>query len=147
MLGLEYTGDQTLMHSAIYYRVLGIIVPVVLVAIGRASGGRWRITMLAAMYTVLWLAGELDLPFIPGTGKAGSRVLRPSRIWSRSAFPALVLPGAIVLDFILGRFASRSDTGKALIAGAGFVARDSSRELAIRVFHDVSLRAQLDFSP
>jgi len=34
MLGYEYTGDQTLMHSAIYYRVLGMIVPVVLVGIG-----------------------------------------------------------------------------------------------------------------
>src|SRR5215469_252213 len=28
MLGLEYIGDQTLMHSAIYYRVLGLAAPV-----------------------------------------------------------------------------------------------------------------------
>src|SRR5215469_5720577 len=38
MLGYEYIGEQTLMHSAIYYRVLGMIAPVVLVGIGRASG-------------------------------------------------------------------------------------------------------------
>src|ERR1700734_1838117 len=34
MLGLEYISDQTLMHSAIFYRVLGMIAPVVLVGIG-----------------------------------------------------------------------------------------------------------------
>ena len=38
MLGFEYVGDQTLMHSAIYYRVLGMIAPVVLVGIGSNFG-------------------------------------------------------------------------------------------------------------
>jgi hypothetical protein len=41
------------MHSAIYYRVLGMTAPVVLVGIGRASGRRWAATTLAAMYTGL----------------------------------------------------------------------------------------------
>jgi hypothetical protein len=121
MLGLEYIGDQTLMHSAIYYRVLGMIVPVVLVGVGRASGGRWAITTLAAMYTVLWLAGNWIFPLFPAQAKLGP-MFTPIRHMVPLGFPVLVLPGAIVLDFILGRFASRSDTRKAMIAGAGFVA-------------------------
>jgi hypothetical protein len=121
MLGLEYIGDQTLMHSAIYYRVLGMIVPVVLVGIGRASGGRWAITTLAAMYTVLWLAGNWIFPLFPAQAKLGP-VFTPITHMVPLGFPVLVLPGAIVLDFILSRFASRSDTRKAMIAGAGFVA-------------------------
>jgi hypothetical protein len=121
MLGLEYIGDQTLMHSAIYYRVLGMIVPVVLVGIGRASGGRWAITTLAAMYTVLWLAGNWIFPLFPAQAKLGP-VFTPITHMVPLGFPVLVLPGAIVLDFILGRFASRSDTRKAMIAGAGFLA-------------------------
>jgi|HubBroStandDraft_6_1064221.scaffolds.fasta_scaffold10002_2 hypothetical protein len=118
MLGLEYIGDQTLMHSAIYYRVLGMIVPVVLVGVGRASGRRWAATTLAAMYTVLWLAGNWLFPFFPAQAKLGP-VFTPIRHMVPLGFPLLLLPGAIVLDCILGRFASRS--GKALIAGAGFM--------------------------
>jgi hypothetical protein len=48
MLGYEYIGDQTLMHSAIYYRVLGMIAPVVLVGIARTSGRRWAATIVAS---------------------------------------------------------------------------------------------------
>jgi hypothetical protein len=93
----------------------------VLVGIGRASAGRRGITMLAAMYTVLWLALNWIFPLFPAQAKLGP-VFTPITHMVPLGFPVLVLPGAIVLDFILGRFASRSDTGKALIAGAGFVA-------------------------
>ena len=108
------------MHSAIYYRVLGMIVPVVLVGIGRASGGRWAITTVAAMYTVLWLAGNWIFPLFPAQAKLGP-VFTPVTHMVPLGFPVLVLPGAVVLDFILGRSASRSDTWKAMIAGAGFL--------------------------
>ena len=37
-------------------------------------------------------------------------------------FPVLVLPGAVVLDIVLNRFAARSDNWKAAVAGVGFLA-------------------------
>jgi len=121
MLGYEYIGDQTLMHSAIYYRVLGMIGPVVLVGIGRASGNRWAATVLAAMYTVLWLAGNWIFPLFPAQAKLGP-VFTPITHMVPLGFPVLLLPGAIALDFVSHRFANRSDTRKALAGGAGFLA-------------------------
>jgi hypothetical protein len=121
MLGYEYIGDQTLMHSAIYYRVLGMMVPVVLVGIGRPSGNRWAGTILAAMYTVLWLAGNWIFPLFPAQAKLGP-VFTLITHMVPLGFPVLVLPGALVLDFVLFRLAGRSDTQKALVGGAGFLA-------------------------
>jgi ABC-type spermidine/putrescine transport system permease subunit II len=37
-------------------------------------------------------------------------------------FPVLVVPGAVVLDLVLDRFAARSDNWKAAVAGIGFLA-------------------------
>jgi hypothetical protein len=121
MLGYEYIGDQTLMHSAIYYRVLGMIVPFVVVGVGRASGSRWAATTLAAMYTVLWLAGNWIFPLFPAQPKLGP-VFTPITHMVPLGFPVLILPGAIALDFVFNRFSSRSDTRKALVGGAGFMA-------------------------
>ena len=121
MLGLEYIGDQTLMHSAIYYRVLGMAAPVVLVGIGRASGRRWAATILAAVYTSLWLAGNWIFPLFPAQAKLGP-VFTPITHMIPLGFPVLVLPGAIVLDLVLDRFPARGDNWKAIVAGAGFLA-------------------------
>jgi hypothetical protein len=120
MLGLEYIGDQTLMHSAIYYRVLGMIAPVVLIGIGRASGRRWVATTLAAMYTALWLAANWIFPLFPAQAKLGP-VFTPITHMVPLGFPVLVLPGAIVLDLVLDRLAGRSDTWKAVVGGVGFL--------------------------
>jgi hypothetical protein len=121
MLGYEYIGDQTLMHSAIYYRVLGMIAPVVLIGIGRASGRRWAATTLAAMYTLLWLAGNWIFPLFPAQAKLGP-VFTPITHMIPLGFPVLVLPGAIVLDLVLKRLAKRADNWKAIAAGVGFLA-------------------------
>jgi hypothetical protein len=121
MLGLEYIGDQTLMHSAIYYRVLGMTAPVVLVGIGRASGRRWAATTLAAMYTGLWLAGNWIFPLFPAQAKLGP-VFTPITHMVPLGFPVLVLPGANMLDLVLNRLVGRGDTWKAVVGGAAFLA-------------------------
>jgi hypothetical protein len=125
MLGYEYIGDQTLMHSAIYYRVLGMIAPVVLVGIGRASGGRWAATTLATIYTVLWLVGNWIFPLFPAQAKLGP-VFTPITHMIPLGFPVLVLPGAIMLDLVLNRLSNRGDTWKAVVAGASFLAASAA---------------------
>ena len=121
MLGLEYIGDQTLMHSAIYYRVLGMTAPVVLVGVGRASGHRWAATSLAGIYTVLWLAGNWIFPLFPAQAKLGP-VFTPITHMIPLGFPVLVLPGAVVLDLVLDRLGRHGDTWKAVVGGVGFLA-------------------------
>lgn len=120
MLGYEYLGDQTLMHSAIYYRVLGMIAPVVLVGIGRASGRRWAATTLATIYTGLWLAGNWIFPLFPAQAKLGP-VFTPITHMVPLGFPVLVIPGAVVLDLVLSRSADRGDTWRAIAAGGAFL--------------------------
>ena len=121
MLGLEYIGDQTLMHSAIYYRVLGMIAPVVLVGIARASGRRWAATTVAAMYTALWLAGNWIFPLFPAQAKLGP-VFTPITHMIPLGFPVLVLPGAIMLDLVSNRLTRHGDSWKAVFGGVGFLA-------------------------
>ena len=121
MLGYEYIGDQTLMHSAIYYRVLGMIAPVVLVGIARTSGRRWAATIVASIYTGLWLAGNWIFPLFPAHAKLGP-VFTPITHMVPLGFPVLLLPGAIVLDLVLNRLSGRGDTWKAVVAGIGFMA-------------------------
>jgi hypothetical protein len=120
MLGFEYIGDQTLMHSAIYYRVLGMIAPVVLVGIGRASGRPWAATTLAAIYTGLWLAGNWIIPLFPAQAKLGP-VFTPITHMVPLGFPVLVIPGAFALDLIFQHFPKRGDTWKAAIGAAAFL--------------------------
>ena len=121
MLGLEYIGDQTLMHSAIYYRVLGMIVPVVAVGVGRASGRTWGATTLAGIYTVLWLAGNWLFPLFPAQPKLGP-VFTPITHMVPLGFPVLILPGAFLLDLVFQRFARQGDTWKAIAGSAAFMA-------------------------
>jgi hypothetical protein len=121
MLTYEYLGDQTLMHSAIYYRVLGMIAPVVLVGIGQASGRRWAATILATIYTLLWLAGNWLFPLFPAHAKLGP-VFTPITHMVPLGFPVLVVPGAIALDFVLNRLAEQNNSWKAIVAGTGFFA-------------------------
>src|SRR5580704_10825716 len=120
MLGFEYTGDQTLMNSAIYYRVLGMIAPVVLVGIARTSGRRWAATTVASIYTALWLAGNWIFPLFPAQAKLGP-VFTPITHMVPLGFPILLLPGAFVLDLVLNRFTGMRDAWKAVIGGAGFL--------------------------
>jgi len=121
MLGYEYIGDQTLMHSAIYYRVLGMIAPVVLIGVSRASGHRWASTIVAAIYMVLWLAANLVFPLFPAHAKLGP-VFTPITHMVPLGFPVLLLPGAFVLDVVLNRFSRMRDLWKAAMAAAGFLA-------------------------
>src|SRR5262249_27000833 len=52
LFALEYLGHE-LMHCALFYRVVALAAPLVLVAGARASGARFGATTMAAVYTVL----------------------------------------------------------------------------------------------
>lgn len=121
MLGYEYVGDQTLMHSAIFYRVIGMIAPLVLVGIARASGHRWAATIMAAIYTVLWIGGEWVFPLFPAQAKLGP-VFTEITHMVPLGFPLLLLPAAMALDYILNRFRDRNSHLQAVAAGVTFLA-------------------------
>lgn len=121
MLAYEYVGDQTLMHSAIFYRALGMVAPVVLAGIARASGNRWAATILATIYTVMWIAGEWIFPLFPAQAKLGP-VFTPITHMIPLGFPLLLIPGAFAIDVVLNQLAGRRKFVQAIVAGAGFLA-------------------------
>lgn len=121
MLSYEYVGDNTLMHSAIFYRVVGMLGPLGLIGIARASGHRWAATIVASFYTVSWLAGLWIFPLFPAQAKLGP-VFTPITHMVPLGFPLLVIPGAMALDYILNRFRERGKLAVASFTGAGFLA-------------------------
>jgi hypothetical protein len=119
MLIYEFTKYE-LSHSAIYYRVLAIAMPPVLVGIARASGYRWAATKVAGIYVGLWLLALWLVPLVPAQAKLGP-VYTPITHLKPLDFPVLVFPGAAALDFLLDRLAGRNKWLQAAVAGAGFV--------------------------
>jgi hypothetical protein len=119
MLAYEYLGDQTLMHSAIFYRVLGMVGPLVLVGTARASGQRWAATIVASIYMALWILGLWIFPLFPAQAKLGP-VFTPVTHMIPLGFPVLLVPGAVILDLALNRMSGRRKLTQALAAGVGF---------------------------
>jgi hypothetical protein len=119
MLISEYT-DYTLSHSAIFYRVLALAMPPVLVGIARASGYRWAATKVAAIYFALWLLALWLVPLVPAQPKLGPVYTQITHLVPLE-FPLLLFAGAAALDFLLDRLAARNKWLQAAVAGAGFV--------------------------
>jgi len=120
MLIYEYT-DYTLSHSGIYYRVLALAMPTVLVGIARASGYPWAATKVAGIYFILWLLALWLVPLVPAEPKLGPVYTRITHLVPL-AFPVLLFAGAATLDFLLDRLSKRGKWLQALAAGIGFVA-------------------------
>lgn len=119
MLIYEYT-EQTLMHSAIFYRVLALAMPPMLVGIARASGYRWAATKVAGIYLVLWLAALWLVPLVPAEPKLGPVYTRVTHLVPMR-FPLLLIAGALMLDFLLDRTAEWNKWLQAAVGGVGFV--------------------------
>jgi len=119
MLIYEYT-EQTLMHSAIFYRVLALAMPPMLVGIARASGYRWAATKVAGIYLLLWLAALWLVPLVPAQPKLGPVYTRITHLVPMR-FPLLLIAGALMLDFLLDRTAKWNKWLQAAVGGVGFV--------------------------
>lgn len=120
MLISEY-ATYTQSHSAIYYRVLALAMPPVLVGIARASGYKWAATKVAATYFVIWLLALWLVPLIPAEPKLGPVYTRITHLVPLE-FPVLLFAGAAALDFLLDRLTTRNKWEQAAVAGIGFLA-------------------------
>jgi hypothetical protein len=119
MLGYEYL-DTTLMHSAIFYRVMGMIGPLVLIGIARASGPRWGATIVAVCYTILWAAAVWIFPLFPAEAKLGPVFTTETHMLPLN-FPVLLLAPAMVVDIVLNYLVERPKWLQAFLAGISFL--------------------------
>jgi len=119
VLILEFT-NRVYMHSGFYYRTVALAIPVVLVAVARASGRRWAATIVAGVYTIFMLGFEWILPLFPAEAKLGP-VMNPVTHFVPPQFPQLYLFAALALDLIWPSIAKRGKWMQALVAGLTFM--------------------------
>jgi hypothetical protein len=116
----EYSnGDQ--MHGAQFYRAVSLGVPLYLVGIARASGYRWGATAVASIYTAVQLAQLWGLPLFPATPKLGPVFTNVTHMIPLE-FPVLIILPALVIDFLLNRYAQKNKWLLAAMLGAAYVA-------------------------
>ena len=113
-------SDPTQMHSAIFYRVICLGAPVLIIAFARASGYRWGATAIAAIYTLFMLSWEWILPLFPAQPKLGPVYTNVTHMVPVQ-FPLLILGPAIAIDLLLNRFEKRNKWFRALILGSAFL--------------------------
>jgi hypothetical protein len=120
MLVYEYS-DASMMHSALFYRVMTIGVPLILIAFGRASGHRWGSTIIASVYTVWMCAGLWIFPLFPASPKLGPVLTNVTHMLPLG-FPMLLIAPAVLLDLVFRKTAGRRRWFQAAIAGTIFLA-------------------------
>jgi hypothetical protein len=117
LLKMEYITRSD-MHSALFYIVVMLGTPGVLMAIAVASRMRWACTIMAAVYTAFGLAFLWILPLVPAEPKLGPVYQQVTHMipWE---FPLLVIVPALVVDLLRERWRG----WRPIVAGvaAGFV--------------------------
>jgi hypothetical protein len=119
VLTAEYTWRGA-MHSALFYRVVALAIPIPLVAVSKASGHRWPSTIVAAIYTAFWLGMLWILPLFPAEPKLGPVYQRVAH-FIPLPFPLLLIGPAFVLDLLWPRMASWNQWRQAFMSGATFL--------------------------
>jgi hypothetical protein len=119
LLKMEYISRSE-MHSALFYIVVALGTPAVLVAIAVASQHRWACTIMAAVYTAFGLAFLWLLPLVPAEPKLGP-VYREVNHFIPWEFPLLVVVPALAIDLILQRARTWRPIAGGLVAGFVFL--------------------------
>ena len=120
VLILELT-HRVFLHTAVCYRAICIVTPIVLALASRATGMRWAATIVSAVYTVFALGLLWILPLFPAQPKLGP-VLHEVTQFVPAGFPLLILIPAFVLDLVWPRMAHWKSWKQAIASGALFFA-------------------------
>jgi hypothetical protein len=115
---LEFTY-RTFLHTAVCYRAICILTPIVLALASRATGMRWAATIASGIYTVFALALLWILPLFPAEPKLGP-VLHEVRQFVPAGFPLLILPPAFMLDLLWPHISAWSRWKQAAVTGLLF---------------------------
>jgi hypothetical protein len=118
---LEFTS-RNMMHSALFYQIVGIVTPVFLVAVARASKRRFAATAMAAFIMLFTAACLWIFPLFPGRPKLGPVYYQVTHMLPAQDFPLLILAGALAFDLVRRRAGSWSDGTLAAVGGVAFLA-------------------------
>ena len=113
---LEQT-TRNMMHSALFYRIIGAVVPVFLVAAARASGRKFAATMMACATSLLLMLNVWILPLFPAEPKLGPVYYKVTHMIPGQDFPLLIVAGTLAIDLVWLRARSWSDWRLAAAGG------------------------------
>lgn len=119
ILVLEFTG-RIMLHAAVSYRTVCLLVPIVIAMAPRATGMRWAATIVTGIYTAFLLALEWILPLFPAQPKLGP-VLHVVTTFIPNGFPLLVIVPAFLIDLIRPRISRWNNLRQALVTGPLFL--------------------------
>ncbi len=118
---LEMTS-RNMMHSALFYQIVGIATPLFLVAVARASSRRFATTAMAGFIMFFIAACLWIFPLFPGHPKLGPVYYQVTHMLPAQDFPLLILAGAFAFDLVRRRAQKWSDWKLAAIGGVAFLA-------------------------
>jgi hypothetical protein len=119
LLKMEYIS-RSQMHSPLFYVVVMLGTPGILVAIAVASRQRWACAIMSSVYSAFGLAFLWILPLVPAEPKLGPVYQQVTHMipWE---LPLLVIVPALAIDLILQRAASWRPIVGALVTGFIFL--------------------------
>jgi len=118
---MEYASFPNDMHSARFYRVTALGIPLILAATSRPSRLRWPATTTAAIYMSVVLVLMWTLQLFPAVPRLAP-IYNPVTHMVPPPFPLLLVVPAIAIDLLTRRFTGRSDWLLAPILGLTYVA-------------------------
>ena len=118
LLKLEYISRSE-MHTALFYIVVMLGTPAILVALAVASRHRWACTTMMSVYAAFAVAFLWVLPLFPAEPKLGPvyRVVTHFIPWE---FPLLLVVPAVAIDLLLQRTEAWRPLARGPIAGLVF---------------------------
>jgi hypothetical protein len=119
LIKLEYISRPE-MHGALFYIVVAIGTPAIMVALAMASRQRWACTAMAAVYTAFGVGFLWILPLFAAEPKLGPVYHQVTHFipWE---FPLLLIIPAVIVDLILQRTDAWRPILRALVTGAAFL--------------------------
>jgi hypothetical protein len=118
LLKMEYIS-RSAQHSSLFYIVMGIGTPAIMVAVAVASRQRWACTIMAGVYSAFALAFLWILPLFPAEPKLGP-VYRQITHFIPWEFPLLIVVPSIAVDLLLRRTEQWRPLVRATAAGLLF---------------------------
>ncbi|GHB59599.1 hypothetical protein [Persicitalea jodogahamensis] len=107
-------------HNSSYYQVAAVAFPFLLMAFGRAFSGRWTITAVTLVYSLILLLTLWIIPLFPAEPKLGP-ILNHLDHYNGFNFPLLLIVPAVALDYLRHRFAYWNDWKLAILLGTVFL--------------------------
>lgn len=112
--------DRMVSHTSTYYQIAAFAFPVFLAAFGRAFPGKWTITAVTGVYTLMLLLTLWIIPLFPAEPKLGP-IMHHIDHYQGFAFPLMLVIPALAMDYFMNRFSNFKEWQLTPLLGVAFL--------------------------